>query len=71
MLKRKVFVKYENESNEEFENRLNEFLKENDHDYKEDDQIGHYCHISNDGTTSLILFYHASKEDPQKTKIGF
>lgn len=71
MIKRKVFVKYENESNEEFENRLNEFLKENDHDCKEDDQIGHYCHMSDDGTTLLILFYHASKEDPQKTKIGF
>lgn len=71
MIKRQVFIKYENESNEQFENRLNEFLKESDHNHKEDDKNGHYCHMSDDGTTLLMLFYQISKEDHQKTKMGF
>ena len=71
MLKRKIFVKHENESNEQYETRINTFFQENDKFCKFEDHIGHNIHGSSNGKFVALLIYHESKENPQKTKIGF
>ena len=71
MLKRKFFIKYENESNEQFENRINEFLNENDKQYNTNDSMGNNTFVSSNGTILCILFYHLSESDSKKQKVGF
>lgn len=70
MLKRKLFIKYENESNESFENRINKYLNQDDLLYTEDNTAGHYCHLSDNGKTVIILFHHYVS-DKSKKQIGF
>lgn len=71
MLKRKIFIKHEDESFEQYENRINTFFTENDKLCKPEDNIGHSIYGANDGTCIMLLFYRESKDDPQKQKIGF
>lgn len=70
MLKRKMFIKHNDESNEQFENRINEYLKEDDALFTKDNHVGHYCHISNDGSKIILLFHHETNEETKK-QIGF
>ena len=70
MIKRKVFIKHENESNEQFENRINEYLKKDDALYTKENNIGHHWHISNDGNTVMLLFHHEINAETKK-QIGF
>ena len=70
MLKRKVFIKHDDESNEQFENRINQYFEETSISYKENDSLGHFSNISSDGSTMTFLFYHISNAEVKK-QIGF
>lgn len=71
MLKRKFFIKYENESNEQFEKRINEFLQKSDKEYHKDDTVGHDSFTSRNGKILCILFHHLTEDDSKNKKVGF
>lgn len=71
MLKRKFFIRYENESNEQFEKRINEFIQKDDEEYHSTDNVGHSTFGSSNGKILCILFHHATEDEAKKQKVGF
>lgn len=69
MLKRKCIYQYNNESNEEFEKRINELLKKEDTSFKEDDKLQFDMMCNNDNKI-FIMMACKSKEN-KSNNIGF
>lgn len=69
MLKRKCIYQYNNESNEAFEKRVNEFLQKEDASFKEDDKLQFDMMYNNDNKM-FIMIAHKSKEN-KSNSIGF